>query len=179
SWDIVIDHAIDEPAEIMQLNFENIIPIPENWLLYLFDLDKDVAYNLRENNMLSIPTENKKSGNRLFKLVIGTEEYLNRNSDDIPLVPMAFELMQNYPNPFNASTTIQFSLPKRVHTKIQIFNISGQLVRTLVNKEMRGGINKIIWDGRNDHGQLLTTGLYLIRTEAAKQTAVKKMLLIK
>ena len=179
SWDIVIEHAIDEPAEMMQLNFENIIPIPEAWLLYLFDLDNDVAYNLKQNTLLSISTDKQKSARRIFKLVIGTEDYLKNHGDDIPLAPMAFELMQNYPNPFNASTTIQFSLPKRMHTKVQIFNIAGQLVRTLVNKEMRGGINKIIWDGRNDHGQLLTTGLYIIRTETAQQSAVKKMLLIK
>ncbi|OQX96197.1 hypothetical protein B6I21_01680 [candidate division KSB1 bacterium 4572_119] len=179
SWEIVLDYSLNEPAAVLNLDFKQVFNVPDNWQIFLFDLSEDVAYNLKDNSSIKVATENKTNMRKSYMLVIGTEEYVKGNSNDIPLIPMEFSLHQNYPNPFNSSTTILFSLPKRMKSKVQIYNIMGQLVRTLVDEELRGGMHQIIWNGKNNNENILSTGMYFIRIEAENQTDVKKMLLIK
>lgn len=179
SWDLVLDYSQSNPAKALSVTFKEVFQIPEKWVMYLFDLNQDIAINLKEeSNILFTPLKGK-ADRKKYKLVIGTEEYVQTNSDNIPLVPLAFELKQNYPNPFNSSTTIVFSLPNRMHTKVQIFNIMGQLVKTIADGELRGGLHQLIWDGRNEQETILSTGMYFIRIESENKADVKKMLLIK
>ncbi|MBI5021058.1 MAG: SBBP repeat-containing protein [Ignavibacteriales bacterium] len=89
--------------------------------------------------------------------------------------PIKYDLSQNYPNPFNSRTTIRFSLPKRDRIKLQIFNMLGQLVLTIINGEKSAGIHKVDFDSCN-----LTTGLYFYRLQSAGgYIASKKMMIIK
>ncbi len=112
-----------------------------------------------------------------------------RNNDDFvdvatsveytPVVPSDFVLMQNYPNPFNPQTTIQYSLPAAQQVKLTIYNIMGQQVITLVNEPQAAGSYKVVWDGRNQRGQVVPSGLYFYRLEAGDFKAQKRMLLLK
>jgi len=179
SWNLLIDYSLSNPKEMLTMKLDNLIKIPDNWQMYLFDLSNDIAINLKDQQFISFNPVNGKTVRKSFKLVIGTDEFIQINSDDIPLVPMKFDLSQNYPNPFNASTTIIFSLPKRMHAALKIYNILGQLVKILVDNEMRGGIHKLIWNGKNDQDVLLSSGMYFVRIEGQNQVVVKKMLLIK
>ncbi len=96
-------------------------------------------------------------------------------------LPKAFALFQNHPNPFNPETQIRFQLPGESHVKLTIYNISGQLVRTLVNKQMSAGAWTETWDGRNEQGNQVPSGVYLYRLEAehGQWTRTKKMILIR
>ncbi len=85
-----------------------------------------------------------------------------------------FHLSQNYPNPFNPSTKIKFSLPKPESVKIEICNIRGQKIQTLLNKQMSAGNHEVEFGGHN-----LASGIYLYRIEAGKWIDMKKMILIK
>ena len=96
-----------------------------------------------------------------------------------PVVPSDFVLMQNYPNPFNPQTTIQYSLPAAQQVKLTIYNIMGQQVITLVNEPQAAGSYKVVWDGRNQRGQVVPSGLYFYRLEAGDFKAQKRMLLLK
>jgi hypothetical protein len=87
--------------------------------------------------------------------------------------------LNNYPNPFNPKTTISFSLTTDSHVKLDIYNIKGQKVRNLINDFRTIGIHKIVWDGRDDQGQEMGSGVYLYRLQAGELTKTKKMLLIK
>lgn len=78
-------------------------------------------------------------------------------------LPGEFTLSQNYPNPFNPSTTIQFSLTKNVNVMLQIFNIRGQLVNTLLNQTFTAGSHSIDWHGRDEKGTLQPSGIYFYR----------------
>lgn len=89
-------------------------------------------------------------------------------------IPSNYELAQNYPNPFNPSTTIQFAIPKAGMVSLKIYNILGQEVATLINREMNAGFQRVNFDASN-----LTSGLYFYRISSGKFTDVKKMLLIK
>ena len=179
SWDFKIDYSIEKAEALVKLKFNQLIDLPEDWLMYLFDRSEGVAFNLKEQTGMTLSPVSGKQIIKPYKLVIGTESYVLQNSDDIPLVPLEFELFQNYPNPFNAATTISFNLPKRMNVSVKIYNILGQLVKTLVDEPVRGGHHAIHWDGRNNQGNLITTGLYIVRLQSKDKVAVKKLLLIK
>jgi len=105
--------------------------------------------------------------------------------DQLPSVPIAFELSQNYPNPFNPSTNIKFTLPSSrdgrptLSTTLKIYNVLGKVVRTLVDEPMTPGDYHIIWDGRDDEGNQVASGIYLYRLRAADFQDTKKMVLMK
>ncbi|MFQ5651655.1 MAG: tandem-95 repeat protein, partial [bacterium] len=94
-------------------------------------------------------------------------------------IPTEFALLQNYPNPFNPSTQITFHLPQRAKVEIKIYNLKGELVRTLVNEEREPGRHKIIWNGRNGAGVPVASGLYLYRIKAGKWKDTMRMMLVK
>ena len=95
------------------------------------------------------------------------------------VAPATFELTQNYPNPFNPSTQIGFALPKASNVRVNIYDITGKLVRALVNESYAAGKYTATWDGQNLNGQQVTSGVYIYRIEAGSFTATKKMLMLK
>jgi len=88
--------------------------------------------------------------------------------------PVKFELQQNYPNPFNPTTVIRFSVPTKTLVKLDVFNILGQKVATLVNKELNSGSYEVKFVGVS-----LSSGIYLYKLSAGNYTATKKMMLLK
>ncbi|MEW5923999.1 MAG: FlgD immunoglobulin-like domain containing protein [Candidatus Zixiibacteriota bacterium] len=95
------------------------------------------------------------------------------------LLPKRFMLSQNYPNPFNPITTLEYSLPARAHVQLDIFNILGQKVKTLVDADRPAGVYRIVWDGTDHSGSIVASGIYFYRMEAGEHIETKKMLLIK
>ena len=93
--------------------------------------------------------------------------------------PVTFQLSQNYPNPFNPVTHFRFSLAHQVKVKLEIFNVLGQRVKMLVDKEMPAGEYQMQWDGRNDAGNNLGSGLYFYRISAGDFVKNRKMILLK
>jgi hypothetical protein len=94
-------------------------------------------------------------------------------------LPNAFSLVQNYPNPFNPSTTIEYSVPNRAHVTVEIFNLLGQQVRTLIDEMKSPGKYKTEWGGTDSAGKLVSTGIYLYRLTAGDFVETKKMVLLK
>ena len=88
-------------------------------------------------------------------------------------------LSQNYPNPFNPQTTIAFSVKERGLVNLKVYNVAGQLVRTLANEEFAAGGHTKVWDGRNDAGQAVSSGVYFYKLVANNFTQTKKMVLLK
>ena len=93
--------------------------------------------------------------------------------------PEQVELFQNYPNPFNSQTTITFQLPKTDHVVLQIFNVQGQRIHTLVDQEMPAGVYQVTWDSSNDTGSHLSSGVYVYRLTVGEYNETRKLLLIK
>jgi hypothetical protein len=94
-------------------------------------------------------------------------------------LPTTYNLGQNYPNPFNPSTTIEFAVPNRTIVSIEVLNILGQRVRSLVEEELPSGRFRISWDGTDENGTSVATGVYLYRFRAGDYVETKKMLLMK
>ncbi|MGQ9560485.1 MAG: LamG-like jellyroll fold domain-containing protein [Candidatus Oleimicrobiaceae bacterium] len=94
-------------------------------------------------------------------------------------VPARYELTQNYPNPFNPTTEIRFSVPQRAKVTLVVYNLLGSKVKTLVNKEMVPGRHAVTWDGTDEAGREVASGVYIYRMEAAGFAAAQKMLLVR
>lgn len=90
-----------------------------------------------------------------------------------------FTLLSNVPNPFNPSTTIRYILPSRGHLRVSIYDVSGRLVTTLVDESQSAGTHGVEWKGTDAVGTRVSSGVYLVRIEAGKQTLSRKMVLLK
>ncbi len=92
-------------------------------------------------------------------------------------LPQEFHLSQNYPNPFNPETTIRFTLPKSGHVQLVIFNILGQKVKMLVDENRKAGFYSLIWNGRDEFGNAVPSGIYYYSIKAGKFHDTKRMIL--
>ncbi|MCX6826656.1 MAG: T9SS type A sorting domain-containing protein, partial [candidate division Zixibacteria bacterium] len=95
------------------------------------------------------------------------------------LLPSSIYLKQNYPNPFNPSTTIEYSLPIRSHVIIDIYNILGQKINTVVDRTESMGNHSAGWNGLNYEGKAVSSGIYLYQIRAGNYVETRKMLLLK
>lgn len=94
-------------------------------------------------------------------------------------LPAEFALYQNYPNPFNASTMIEYALPEAAHVRLRVFNQQGQRVRTLVQALQSAGMKRVEWEGRDDVGLLVGSGVYFVELQAGARRFNRKLVLLK
>jgi hypothetical protein len=127
-----------------------------------------------KNNNSSIPENCMAAGYYGEKATVTTIYEDNSTS----ALPIDFDLEQNYPNPFNAATAIRFRLFSRGGWNLNIFNIQGQKVRSISGNDFAGPMT-ILWDGTNDSGQPLSSGVYFYRLRVGDYSHSKKMLLLK
>jgi hypothetical protein len=90
-----------------------------------------------------------------------------------------FQLLQNYPNPFNPETVISFQLPVTSNIKLAVYDITGRRVRALVQGRRNAGTHTVTWDGRDDRGQIVASGVYLYRLVAGGQVQVRRLMLLR
>jgi len=107
------------------------------------------------------------------------KEFTSVESNEKITVPKSTRLLPNYPNPFNPGTIIKFELPHNSFVRLEIYNILGQKIRTLISKQITAGVHSIKWNGMDDFGRNVSSGIYLykIRTEDFSQT--NKMFLLR
>ena len=103
----------------------------------------------------------------------------NVQTPDPGVLPGVFALHQNYPNPFNAETQIRFSLAAPGPVGLRVYNMLGQLVKTLVNGDLPAGQHRALWDGSDQNGSALGSGVYFYRLEAEGQADVRRMVLVR
>ncbi len=106
----------------------------------------------------------------------GPDEVTGAN---IPSTPETFALGQNYPNPFNPATRIDFDLPAEAEVSLRIYNVKGEMVKTLVNGEMTAGRKSVTWDGTDTGGSSAASGVYFYRITAGEFEKTRKMILMR
>jgi len=94
-------------------------------------------------------------------------------------VPSAYSLKQNYPNPFNPVTSISYDIPEAATVTLRVYDLLGRDVRTLVNQQQAPGSYIAIWNGTDNSGAEIATGVYIYRLEAGQFISAKKMILLK
>ncbi|MFQ5824326.1 MAG: amidohydrolase family protein [bacterium] len=134
------------------------------------------------NDLYSVPV-NQIKDLKIELVIIGGKTYQNppvRVEGDQSLeIPKLFTLHQNYPNPFNPSTAIQFELLRSTHVHLSIYNVLGQKIKVLLDEKMKAGKHEAIWDGFDESGQRVTSGLYFYKITAGPFQQTHKMLLLK
>jgi YVTN family beta-propeller protein len=95
------------------------------------------------------------------------------------LLPKEYALHQNYPNPFNPETIVEYALSKSCRAKITIYNVLGKKVRVLIDEYQTAGEKKVLWDGKDDQGNELASGIYFCRLQAGDYQQTKRMVLLK
>ncbi|RLC50903.1 MAG: hypothetical protein DRI23_06130, partial [Candidatus Cloacimonadota bacterium] len=95
------------------------------------------------------------------------------------IIPENTALLGNYPNPFNPTTEISFALKDAEKVNLEIFNVRGQKVKTLVNKSMDAGLHQIVWEGLDDAGKQISSGIYFYKMQAGEYNATRKMIMMK
>jgi len=137
----------------------------------------------RVDGAYSYVDRDAKGGERYYYMVADIDDAGHANEHgpvmaEVPL-PKSFELSQNYPNPFNPTTTLRYQLPKMAQVRLQIFNTNGQLIRTLVDEQVQAGYHTVVWDGRNEGGLPVVSGIYYYRIVTEGFAMTKKMALLK
>jgi hypothetical protein len=94
-------------------------------------------------------------------------------------LPSTYRFEQNYPNPFNSETGIRFQLPAGGEVRIDIYNTVGQRIRTLVDNRYTAGYHIALWDGRDDNGSLVSSGIHLYQIQVGQFVDIRKITLLK
>ena len=133
----------------------------------LFVLSQDGELIFHDNVTTGIPSD-------LSQLIINNL----RIGDDV-LNPTGFELYQNYPNPFNSYTEIKYYLPEASRKQLMIYDLTGNLIKTLSDRLTAKGKGSIYWNGRNDNGQNVASGVYLCILSSGDMFQSRKITLLK
>ena len=180
-WDVDVTAAIESEAVALRRHVRVRLVeqgrLPDGFGLYVIDRDYDTPVQFDDNTFaLTLSTAEPV---RHFSVIVGTESFAATHSDGVPLTPLADALSQNYPNPFNPETVIGYQLGRRSRVVLEIYDGLGRRVRTLVDAEQATGRHEIVWDGRNDEGQAVASGMYFYRLRAGSFNATRAMTLLR
>jgi len=178
-WEVeIISTQHDEPIHLI---WQETGKLPEGFQLYILDREEnriiptsDGKLNFELNEILSV---------KRLKIILGTKEYAASHNEGIPLVPLAYALEQNYPNPFSAvaasklETMIRYQLSRRGPVVLEIYNVLGQKLRTLVNDVQNTGPHTVSWDGLDEARHAVASGVYIYRLRAGEFAAARKLVL--
>ncbi|MGK9475332.1 FlgD immunoglobulin-like domain containing protein [Melioribacter sp. OK-6-Me] len=171
-----------------QVEFKNVTPrLPEGWVMFSnFEngvlklalagttplTDGDVA-------LIGVALKDKESAVNLTASAKLNDQIGGQMSVKVKEIPTEFTVSQNYPNPFNPTTNIKYGIPQDAKVSLVIYNMLGQVVKTLVDQEQEAGYYTVRWDGTNDFGSKVSSGIYIYRITAGKYTSTMKMNLLK
>jgi hypothetical protein len=161
----------------------------DDWQIVSFDLENDIAEGwitgngvvegetvLIEGIHIRCPEDKD--------VILYIDEFINRPNvleaiSEGPVLPEKFALHQNYPNPFNPTTFIKYDLPKEAVVRIVIYDLMGREVRALVNEKQNAGYKSVLWDGKDNNGQNVASGIYIYHMTAGDYRKSLKMTIVK
>jgi hypothetical protein len=177
AWDFTVDTNI--PGKPVTLRFDNLELLAPALEARLIDVSLKIAQDLRRESQY-VYRSNHDGGRKIFRLLIGKSDFVDEQSAGLTAMPRTYELTQNFPNPFNPSTSIKFGLPQESRVTLKIYNLLGKEIATLLNGvEKAAGYHVAIWEGRDQDGNTVPSGIYLYRLQAGQVILTKKMTLIK
>ena len=176
-WNVELRVKGEKGPITLSYDLEGKFPTEDE--MVMLDMSTREHYNLLDEEIIEI-TEYSEDFPYRFKIFAGSPEFVaSAMADALSLLPDEFTLRQNYPNPFNPSTTIEFTLPQPTEISLVIYNLMGQEVRTLKRGMTDTGHHSILWHGKDNRGQLVSSGVYLVRFYSPTFTASHKMVLMK
>ena len=146
--------------------------------IVLVDSEADRVFDLRETPEFVLSQSTTAEGVR-YKLLVGDGENPAFPDPTSTTIPRTFALAQNYPNPFNSSTTIEFDVSSAGAVKISVFDVLGRAVRVLTNSEYAQGRYTLGWNGNDEHGRPVASGMYVYQLVGGGVTLTRKMVVLK
>lgn len=134
--------------------------------------DSEIAYTVYDAKQGERRTHDYSS----YRITFAPQKYLNPTAVDDDF-PEALATVANYPNPFNPTTTIEYTIPESGLVELVIYNIMGQEIRSLVSGQHQKGTHTVVWDGLNDRGDHVSSGVYITRLKVGETVAAKRMML--
>jgi hypothetical protein len=176
AWDFEVKSTIED---LVTLTFERLEDLPLDFEVWVVDRVHNRSQNLRENNQYRFVNLKKEQLHQMT-LLAGDKNYVQRQLYEANAFPVHYALFNNFPNPFNNTTAIRYALPGREKVTLKIYNILGQEVAALLDGEFRdSGYHIEYWNGRNQFGEAVASGIYIYRLRAGNFTGSDKMILIK
>ena len=175
-WDLQILSEQDFPN--IELKVKDVISLPDEVSIAILDVQKRMVLT----NVFSRRINFDKIGalEYEFKVVVGESEYVDQMIKNLlEVIPDNFTLSKNYPNPFNPRTNLDFSIPKRSNVALRIFNMMGQEVVTLINEKKSYGNYSVSWNGLDNKGLNVASGVYFAELRTRNVRRITKMLLLK
>ena len=170
-WEFVVINPIGGKTSL-ELVPENV---PDGYRVVLKDSLNANPFEIKDRSTYSYVSQVKKQA---FKMLVGTDGFIEESLEK--LKPEEYALMQNYPNPFNPETVIGFKLKEQGKVNLIIYNVLGQKVKTLVSEQLKAGTHNVVWDGTNNSGVKVSSGVYFYRLMTkGTRIGVKKMTLLK
>ena len=153
----------------------------EEWAVgyTMFDDSDDAPSDIKADGMGNIYVSGTSRGNNTRFTTIKYVESTTVLIEEVQNNPTIFSLAQNYPNPFNPQTTIAYDLPANSQVTLKIYDLLGQEVKTLVDDFQTLGQKSVTWNGRNNFGEKVSSGLYFYKLQIADRVESRKMLLLK
>jgi hypothetical protein len=171
------DFAVDCQGQT-KLTITLPVEFPAGTECYLADLSRQVSVNIKDDQTYSFTPEPGEKV-REFKIIAGQADYAKGVLGSSFALPTATMLLQNRPNPLRDNTAIGYQLSADGPVKLTVYNVAGQLVKTLVNRPQMAGRYTITWNGRDESGRQAATGVYFYRLTANGTSASRTMNLIK
>jgi hypothetical protein len=175
SWEFNVRTNIRDAVNLRFVELENV---SSHYEIYLADEALKIKTNLRETNSYTVAGNNERNPKSL-KLLVGTSEFIDGELGELSALPATFELVQNFPNPFNPTTTIRFALPRESKVTLKVYNLLGAEITTLVDESRGAGFHIAVWDGRDQNGQPVASGIYLYQLIGDGVRLTQKMLMLK
>jgi hypothetical protein len=162
------------PATFTMVTEEPYAEVPTDWTQYTFDLSEWDNQNI----WIAI---NCVSDDAFILFVddFHVQSVVDVNVDDPIAEPMLTSLNGNYPNPFNPETTISFTLQQSGHVSLEIYNIRGQKVATVVDGNFEAGNHNVVWNGKTDQNRVAGSGIYFYRMKSGDYSSTRKMIMMK
>ena len=176
SWPVTVRSNLEGR---ISLAFEGLDSVPEDYVVWLVDEAAASVRDLRRTPGYAVSSQGNGAPVQM-QLVIGTPAYAQAATGFDAAIPSDFGLSPSYPNPFRSVSTIQYALPRAERVVIEVFDVVGRRVATLVDEDVEAGFHSVVWDGRGASGGAdLASGVYIYRLRAGSFTATQRAVLVR
>jgi hypothetical protein len=172
-WILRLQPVEDDGEQTATLRLQDTGSLPAGYKRYILDLTHE--RRLTPGAQLRLPDGEP----RKLKVILGTKAYAKNNNEGISLKSLKTTLRPNYPNPFDDRTTVEYVMAEDEKVTIEIYNVLGQRVETLVDGRKSLGMHQATWDGTNRYGNRVGSGVFFIRLRAGDVTETQKAVLVR
>lgn len=182
-FDILKSFSLEPGGDAVTIAIDTLLNLPDVAKTILIDCTLDRRINLGEHDEYTFYLATRdyvESGEEArFRLIAGTDAFVESEASRLLNLPTRATLYQNYPNPFNPATMIRYDIAEAGMVQIKIYDVTGAIVKTLESRHRKRGRYEIGWNGENDRGEAVASGIYFYRLAAPGYTQTRKMVLVR